>query len=178
MWQANLTWGSPRIVGELRKLGIIVAKSTVEKYRPTNRQLSSPTWKAFLHHHVTDRVSCDLFIVPTATFRVLFVFIRLAHKRRRIVHCNIIQHPTAQWIAHQVIEASPWDETPRDLLRDHDSLYGAAFRQRVRHMGMKEVVIAPRSPWQNPYTSYYISLVRFVTNGSQPSAVASFASHI
>ena len=96
MSQANPTWGSPRIVGELRKLGIDVAKSTVEKYRPKNRKPSSPTWKAFLHNHVTDLVSCDFFIVPTATFRVLFVFIMLAHERRRIVHCNIAQHPTAQ----------------------------------------------------------------------------------
>ena len=141
MWQANRTWGSPRIVGELQKLGIIVAKSTVEKYRPTNRQLSSPTWEAFLHHHVTDRVSCDFFIVPTATFRVLFVFIMLAHERRRIVRFNITQHPTAQWTAQQVIEAFPWGETLRYLLPDRDSIYGVAFRQRVRHMGMKEVVI-------------------------------------
>jgi hypothetical protein len=102
MWQANPTWGSPRIVGALRKLGIIVAKSTAEKYRPKNCKPSTPTWKAFLHHHVTDLVSCDFFIVPTATFRVLFVFIMLAHDRRRVVHFNITQHPMAQWTAQQM----------------------------------------------------------------------------
>ena len=82
MWQSNPTWGSPRIVGEFRKLGINVAKSTVEKYRPRVRKPSSPTWKTFLNNHVHDIVACDFFIVPTAIFRVLFVFIMLAHERR------------------------------------------------------------------------------------------------
>ena len=94
MWRANPTWGSPRIVGELRKLGINVAKSTVEKYRPRVRKPSSPTWKTFLNSPIHDIVACDFFTVPTATFRVLFVFIMLAHERRRIVHCNITEHPT------------------------------------------------------------------------------------
>ena len=108
MWRSNPTWGSPRIVGELRTLGIHVAKSTVEKYRPRTRNPSSPTWKAFLSNHVTDIVACDFFTVPTATFRVLFVFIVLAHERRRIVHLNITEHPTAQWTAQQIVEAFPW----------------------------------------------------------------------
>jgi hypothetical protein len=99
MWRSNPSWGSPRIVGELQKLGINVAKSTVEKYRPTVRRPQSPTWKAFLANHVKDLVSCDFFTVPTAIFKVLFVFIILAHDRRRIVHFNITDHPTAQWTA-------------------------------------------------------------------------------
>jgi hypothetical protein len=86
MWRSNPLWGSPRIVGELRKLGINVAKSTVEKYRPRVRKPSSPTWKTFLTNHVEDLIACDFFTVPTATFRVLFVFIMLAHERRRLVH--------------------------------------------------------------------------------------------
>ena len=95
MWHCNPTWGSPRIVGELRKLGINVAKSTVEKYRPRTRKSPSPTWKAFLANHVEDIVACDFFTVPTVTCRVLFVFIILAHERRRIVHINVTEHPTA-----------------------------------------------------------------------------------
>ena len=91
MWRSNPTWGSPRIVGELRKLGINVAKSTVEKYRPRGPKPSSPTWKAFLKNHVKDIVACDFFIVPTVTFQVLFVFIVLAHERRRIVHFHITE---------------------------------------------------------------------------------------
>src|SRR5207247_936148 len=128
MWQANPTWGSPRIVGELRKLGLNVAKSTVEKYRPRVRKPSSPTWKTFLTNHVHDIVACDFFIVPTATFRVLFVFIMLAHERRRIVHFNITAHPTAQWTAQQIVEAFRWDTAPRYLLGDRESIYGTGFQ--------------------------------------------------
>ncbi|HEY7495529.1 MAG TPA: hypothetical protein VIH59_31035 [Candidatus Tectomicrobia bacterium] len=102
MWQANPTGGSPRIVGELRKLGIEVAKSTVEKYRLRSKQPPSPTWKAFLKNHVQDLVALDCFVVPTVTFRMLFVLVILAHERRRIIHFSITEHPTAQWTAHQV----------------------------------------------------------------------------
>src|SRR5919109_5354739 len=76
--QANPTWGPPRLVGELQKLGIHVAKSTGEKYRPKERKPPSPTWKAFLSNHVKDLVACDFFTVPTVHCRVLFVFIMLA----------------------------------------------------------------------------------------------------
>jgi putative transposase len=131
MWQANPTWGSPRIVGELRKLGIAVAKSTVEKYRPRPKKPPSPTWKTFLKNHMQDVVAMDFFVVPTVTFRVLFVLVLLAHDRRRVVHFNVTEHPTAQWTAQQVVEAFSWDEAPQYLLRDRDGIYSAAFRQRV-----------------------------------------------
>ena len=85
----------------------------------------------------------DFFVVPTVTFRVLFVLVILAHDRRRIVHFNVTEHPTAQWTAQQVVEAFPWDEASRYLLRDRDRIYGTHFRQRVRHMGIEEVLIAP-----------------------------------
>jgi putative transposase len=160
MWQANPTWGSPRIVGELRKLGIAVAKSTVEKYRPRPKKPPSPTWKTFLKNHVQDLVALDFFVVPTVTFRVLFVLVILAHERRRIVHFNITEHPTAEWTAQQVVEAFPWDEAPRYLFRDRDRIYGIHFRQRVRHMGIKEVLTAPQSPWQNPYVERLIGSIR------------------
>ena len=137
MWRSNPTWGSPRIVGELRKLGINVAKSTVEKYRPRIRKPPSPTWKAFLNNHVKDIVACDFFTVPTATFRVLFVFIMLAHERRRIVHFNITEHPTAQWTAQQIVEAFPWDTAPRYLLRDRDAIYGERSNNASRTWASK-----------------------------------------
>jgi hypothetical protein len=108
MWQANPTWGSPRIVGELRKLGISVSKSTVEKYRPRVRRPPSPTWRDFLANHVKDIVACDFFIVPTVQCRVFLVFMMLAHERRRIVHFNVTEHPTAQWTAQQIVDAFPW----------------------------------------------------------------------
>jgi putative transposase len=160
MWRSNPTWGSPRIVGELRKLGIDVAKSTVEKYRPRVRKPSSPTWKTFLTNHVHDIVACDFFLVPTATCRLLFVFIMLAHERRRIVHFNITEHPTAQWTAQQIVDAFPWDEAPRYLLRDRDAIYGTAFQSRVKNLGIEEIKIAPHSPWQNPYCERLIGSIR------------------
>ena len=160
MWRSNPTWGAPRIVGELRTLGISVAKSTVEKYRPRTCNPSSPTWKAFLNNHVKDIVACDFFTVPTATCRVLFVFILLAHERRRIVHVNITEHPTAQWTAQQIVEALPWDTAPRYLLRARDSIYGEHCQQRIKNRGIKEVKIAPQSPWQNPYAERVIGSIR------------------
>jgi putative transposase len=160
MWQANPTWGAPRIVGELRKLGIDVAKSTVEKYRVRPQTPSSPTWKTFLANHVQDLVALDLFVVPTLRHTVFFVLVILAHHRRRIVHFNVTKHPTAAWTAQQVVDAFPWDEAPRYLLRDRDRIYGGTFRQRVRHMGIEEVLIAPKSPWQNPYVERLIGSIR------------------
>jgi len=160
MWRCNPTWGSPRIVGELHKIGINIAKFTVEAYRPRDRKPPSPTWRAFLHNHVKDIVACDFFTVPTIDFRVLFVFNMLAHDRRRIVHFNITEHPTTQWTAQQIVKAFPWDTAPRYLLRDRDSIYGAAFQNRVGNLGIAEVKIAPCSPWHNPYCERVIGSIR------------------
>jgi putative transposase len=160
MWQTNPTWGAPRIVGELRKVGIDVAKSTVEKYRIQLKRPPSSTWKTFLKNHVQDLVALDFFVVPTVTHKVLFVLLILAHEWRRVVHANITEHPTTAWTAQQVIDAFPWDKAPRHLLRDRDHIYGTHFRQRVRHMGIEEVLIAPRSPWQNPYVERLIGSIR------------------
>jgi transposase InsO family protein len=160
MWRSNPLWGSARIMGELRKLGINVAKSTVEPYRPKSRKPSSPTWKAFLNNHVKDIVACDFFTVPTASCKVLFVFILLAHERRHIVHFHITEHPTAPWTSHQIVEAFPWESAPRYLLRDRDAIYSAAFQSRVKNLGIAEVKIAPRSPWQNPYCERLIGSLR------------------
>lgn len=146
MSSANPRWGSLRIVGELAKLGLEVAKSTVEKYMVRSRKPQSPTWRAFLENHVKDLVSVDFFMVPTVTFKVLFVFLVLVHTRRRVVHFNVTEHPTTQWTAQQISEAFPWDAAPRFLIRDRDRVYGPAFRDRLERMGVEEVLTAPRSP--------------------------------
>jgi putative transposase len=129
-------------------------------YRVRPKRPSSPTWKTSLKNHVQDLVALDFFVVPTVTYKVLFVLLILAHHRRRVVHFNVTEHPTAQWTAQQVVEAFPWDTAPRYLLRDRDRIYSVSFRQRVRNMGMEEVVIAPRSPWQNPYVERLIGSIR------------------
>jgi len=160
MWQANPTWGSPRIVGELEKLGIDIAKSTVEKYRPKLRRPPSPSWRTFLQQHMRNTVAIDFFTVSTVRFRVLFVLIVLGHDRRKIVHFNVTEHPTAEWTAQQLVEAFPWEPPPKYLLRDRDAIYGKHFRKRIRSLGMKERLIAPRSPWQNPYVERVIGSIR------------------
>jgi hypothetical protein len=82
---------------------------------------------------------------------VLFGFLVLAHDRRRVVHFNVTTNPTAQWTAQQIVEAFPWESAPRYLLRDRDSIYGVFCRSRVRGMGIEEVLIAYRSPWQSRF---------------------------
>ena len=143
--RANPLWGTPRIVGELGKLGIHVAKSTVDKYRVRSRKSPSPTWKAFLKNHVHDLVSIDFFIVPTIRFKLLFVMVVLAHSRRKVLHFNVTENPTAQWTAQQIVEAFPWGSAPKYLLRDRDAIYGGAFPQRLHAMGIEQVLSAPRS---------------------------------
>ncbi len=160
MSAANPTWGSPRIVGELRKLGIEVTKATVEKYRMRLSRPPSPSWRTFLGTHAKDLVSLDFFTVATVRFEILFVLVILAHDRRRVRHFNITAHPTAEWTAQQVAEALPWETAPRHLLRDRDGVYGAAFRRRVASMGLEEVLTAPRSPWQSPYVERVIGSIR------------------
>lgn len=157
---ANPRWGSPRILGELRKLGIAVAKSTVEKYRVRPRRPPSPAWRAFLKHHLTELVALDFFTVPTVGFKVLFVLVILAHARRKVVHFNVTKHPTAQWTAQQLVEAVPWETAPRYLLRDRDAVYGQCFQRRVTSLGMEQVLTAPRSPWQNSYAERLIGSIR------------------
>jgi putative transposase len=160
MSRANPTWGAPRIVEELRKLGIEVAKSTVEKYHVRLRKPPSPTRKTFLNNHMQDLVSLDFLMVPTVTYKVLFVLVILVHERRRIIHINVTEHPTAEWTAQQVVDAFPWDTAPRYLLRDRNRMYGEHFRQQVGHMGIADVLIAPRSPWQNPHVERVIGSIR------------------
>ena len=156
----NPWWGSPRILGELRKLGLAVAKSTVEKYRVRPRRPVSPSWRAFLRNHVTELVALDFFTVPTVGFKVLFVLIVFAHDRRKVIHFNVTEHPTAHWTAQQLVEAFPWETGPQYLLRDRDAVYGGRFQQRVAQLGLEEVLTAPQSPWQNPYAERLIGSIR------------------
>jgi putative transposase len=160
MAQANPLWGAPRIHGELQKLGIDVAERTVSRLLPKRRSPPSQTWRTFLTNHVRDLVSIDFFTVPTARLRVLFVFVVLAHDRRRVLHFNVTEHPTAAWTAQQIVDAFPDDSAPAYLLRDRDAVYGHVFRQRVKGMGVGEVLTAPQSPWQNPFAERLIGSIR------------------
>jgi len=124
---ANPLWGAPRIHGELLKLGLDVSQRTVARLMPRRPKPPSQTWRTFLQNHVADLVSVDFFVVPTATFRVLYVFVVLLHHRRQVVHFNVTDSPTAAWTAQQIVEAFPDDSAPRYLLRDRDRIYGGDF---------------------------------------------------
>ncbi len=157
---ANSLWGAPRLHGELLKLGIEVSQATVAKYMVKYRKPPSQTWRTFLENHVKQLASVDFFVVPTVSFRVLYVFLVLAHERRRVVHFNVTEHPTAEWTAEQLLQAFPWDTAPRYMLRDRDQIYGAPVRRQVASMGIAEVLTAPRSPWQSPYVERLIGSIR------------------
>ena len=132
MSRENALWGAPHIHGELLKLGIEISETSVAKYMVRHRKPPSQTWRTFLDNHVQNLVSIDFFTVPTIRFQVLYVFLVLAHDRRRVVHFNVTAHPTAEWTAQQLREAFPFDQIPRYLLRDRDKIFGDTFRARYR----------------------------------------------
>jgi transposase InsO family protein len=160
MSRANVTWGAPRIRNELAKIAIEVSRSTVAKYMLRHRRPPSPTWRSFLDNHVKTLVSLDFFVVPTATFRVLFVLLVLAHDRRRVVHFNVTSDPSAAWTANQITQAFPCESAPRYPLRDRDGVYGKYSQRRVKNFGIKEVLTAARSPWQNLHVERLIGSIR------------------
>ncbi len=143
MSSANPSWGAPRIHGELLKLGIEVSQATVGRWMPWRPKVPSPTWRSFLHNHLSDIAAVDMFVVATATFRLLYALIVLGHNRRRVIHFDVTQNPTQDWLSCQMTEAFPWDTAPRYLLRDRDKSYGSAFRDRVRAMGIEEARHCP-----------------------------------
>jgi putative transposase len=160
MAQANPRWGAPRIHGELLKLGIDVCQATVAKYLGRRRQPPpSQTWRTFLTNHIGQIVAADFFVVPTATYRLLFVLVLLAQDRRRVKHVAVTDHPTAAWTAQQLREAFPWDEVPRYLIHDRDHAFDS-LRSTAKAMGIEEVLTAPRAPWQNPFVERFVGSAR------------------
>jgi len=138
MSRENAIWGAPRIHGELLKLGIDIGETGVSKYMIRRRRPPSQTWRTFLENHVKSMVSVDFFTVPTIRFQILYVFLVLAHERRRILHFAVTAHPTAEWTVQQLREAFPWDTAPRYLLRDRDRIFGQDFSRQVKAMGIKQ----------------------------------------
>src|SRR3954454_9265623 len=149
MSRQNRLWGAPRIHGELLKLGFEVAESTVSKYMIRHRGPPSQTWRTFLRNHADAIAAIDLCVVHTATFERLFAFIVIGHGRRQLLWFAVTRHPTAEWLAQQIVEAFPWDTAPAYLIRDNDGCYGQVFMNRLRSMGIRDHPTAPRSPWQN-----------------------------
>ena len=147
----NPLWGAPRIHGELLKLGIEVAQSSVAKYMIKRRGPPSQGWRTFLRNHAPDIAAMDLFVVPTIGFDLLYAFVIVRLDRRDL---------TAEWIARQITEAFPWDDAPKYLIRDRDQIYGAVVTRRLRAMGIRDKPTAPASPWQNGFAERLVGSIR------------------
>ncbi len=148
MAEMNVGWGAPRIHGELLKLGVKISEITVSRHvskRPPPGG-SRQRWSTFLRNHLHETLAVDFAVVPTATFGILYVFFVLSLDRRRVLHFNVTQHPTAEWTAQQVIEACPFDLSSRFLIRDNDKICGRVFRERVSGLGLEQIRTAFRSP--------------------------------
>jgi transposase InsO family protein len=157
---ANRLWGAPRIHGELLKLGIDVAQSTVAKYMARGGRGRSQTWKTFLRNHAAGIAAMDFLIVPTVGFKLLFVLVILRHQRRRLISLTVTTNPTGEWIARQITDAFPWNEAPDHLIRDRDAAYGHAVTRRLAAMGIPDHPTVPRSPWQNGHAERLIGSTR------------------
>jgi transposase InsO family protein len=156
----NSLWGATKIHGELLKLGIAVAQSTVSIYMVPRRDRPLQTWETFLRNHMEGIASIDLFVVPTIAFQQLFAFLVLGHKRRQLLWFAVTRSPTAEWLARQITEAFPWDTAPKYLIRDNDRAFGAVFKARVQAMGIRDRPTSFRSPWQNGLVERLIGSAR------------------
>lgn len=159
MSRANPLWGAPRLHGELLKLGIAVAQSTVAQYMTRYRRPPSQTWRTFLANHASQVMAADFLVVPTATYRLLFVLVILAHDRRRVVHVAVTDHPTSAWTAQQLRNAFPYNAGPAYLVHDRDGAF-AGLAPTLAAMHIQELVTAPRSPWQNAYVERFMGSLR------------------
>jgi hypothetical protein len=155
---ANPLWGAPRIHGDLLKLGI--GQASVAKYMARRRGPRSQGWKTFLRSHADGIAAMDLFVVPTISFRLLYVLLIMGHGRRQILWLGVTAHPTSEWIANQITEACSWDQAPRHLIRDLDEAYGEIFIRSLRSMRIRDRPTSPRSPWQNGYAERLIVSIR------------------
>jgi putative transposase len=161
MARDNPRWDSERIRGELLKLGLVVSKRSIQRYRLRGpAHPSSQTWRTFLVNHAHHIWASDLLTVQTLTFKTLYVLIFIAHGRRELVHMNVTANPTAAWVWRQLIQATPWGNKPRHLLHDHDAVYGHEFRQRAQRIGIDAIVTPIASPRANAVIERLIGTLR------------------
>ncbi len=160
----NPLWSPERIHDQLVDMGFDPpSPNTIHKYLPEptrDRSKSSQTWKTFIASHMDVTWAIDFFVVPTLTFRLLYVFTVVSHERREIVHFGITQHPTMLWVVQQLREATGFGVQPRYIIRDNDRIYGSGVPAFLRNSGIEEVRIAYHSPWQNPYSERLIGILR------------------
>jgi putative transposase len=141
MIKENPLWGAPILHGEL--ISERTVSNMIKRYKVGKPP--SQTWRTFLKNHMNNTYGIDFFTVPTANFKLLYVFIVLWHERRKVIHFNVTMNPTAQWTTQQIIEACPWNKVPKYLSRDRDGIYGKVFQGRIKNMGIEQVKTAPNN---------------------------------
>lgn len=157
----NPAWGSERIRGELLKLGIVVSKRTVQRYRRRGpARPPSHTWRTFLANHAGQIWAADLLTVQTLTFKTLYVLFFITHTRREPMHVNVTESPTAAWVCRQLIEATPWGRQPRYLLRDRDAVYGGDFAGRAKRLGIETLLTPVQAPRANAIAERLVGTLR------------------
>jgi transposase InsO family protein len=158
----NSTWGAPRIHGELKMLGFEISERTVLRWMRKAPRSPEPAkrWAAFLSNHREAIAAMDFFTVPTLTFGVLYCFFVISHDRRRILHCNVTQHPTSAWTIQQLREAFPYDSAPSYLIFDRGSQFNEELIDAVKIFGIKPKRTSYRSPWQNGIAERFVGNCR------------------
>src|SRR5688572_18253231 len=164
MATANCTWGEERIAAELRlTLGLTVSPRTVRRYmppRPRTRGGPSQSWTTFLHNHAGAVLACDFFVVVTATFQQLYVFVVLDIATRRVIHWNLTDHPTAEWTVQQFRNGLPLDAAYRFLVHDRDGIFAPAVDEALGSMSLQVLRTPVRVPQANAYCERFIGTAR------------------
>jgi putative transposase len=164
MARENPTWGEGHIANELKlKLGIRVSPRTVGKYLAQGpRRMRDPgqRWLTFVRNHAQAMVACDFFVVVTARFRILYVFVLLELGRRRILHVNVTDHPSADWTQQQLREALPGDHPFRFLIHDRDSIFSQELDQGVADLGVRVLRTPRRAPQANAVCERLVGTIR------------------
>ena len=161
MSRENRFWGTERIRGELLKLGIAVSNRSIRRYRwrkPT--PVGSQSWRTFLSYEIKGIWAADLLVVHTINYRILYVFFFIGHDRRKLIHFNVAASPTAGWIWHQLLDATPWGRQPAYLIHDRDAFSGRDFDARTRRLGIAGVRTRPRTPKANSIAERLVGKIR------------------
>jgi len=161
----NHTWGEERIAAELRlKLGLTVSPRTVRRYMPSRPSRrggrKAQSWATFLHNHAGAVLACDFFIVVTATFQRLYVFVLLDIGTRRIVHWNLTNHPNSEWTIQQFRNGLALHRTDRFLVHDRDGIFAPAVDEALRSMSLQVLKTPVRAPQANAHCDRFIGTAR------------------
>jgi putative transposase len=170
--EENSDWGAPKIHGELQKLGFVVSERTVARHLRRIRRRGDPAkrWLAFLHNHREAIVAFDFFTVPSLTFRLLYCFFVIEHGRRKILHCNVTQHPTAEWVVQQLREAFPEATPYRYVILDRDSIFDASVIAFLKATGLwspRERVFSRHGKMGPRSAGWKAAVARFSTMSSR-----------